>query len=317
MGIIEAVALGRTAQSVDDWEAAGQHFTWRGHRVFFRDEGEGEPLLLLHGVPTASWIWHKLWPLLLPDHRLIAPDLLGFGLSDKPRELVADVAAQAAMCRALMTRIGVARYRVLAGDFGATVAQELLARGGYPALASLCLLNGGIFPEAHRPSLGQRIVGTRLGRPLARLIWRGAFARSLSRMSGPDSQPDRQTVDALWELLMRDNGREVLPAMMGYQEARRKNRDRWVGALMRARVPCRFVCGTTDPVAGRRMADAWRAHVPQRDVVELPGIGHWPQLEAPTVLAEAVLDFHGLGQPAPDYDGLRDLLRHRVRRPGA
>ncbi|HET7409027.1 MAG TPA: alpha/beta hydrolase [Paracoccaceae bacterium] len=282
-----------TTPSVAEWAASGAHFSWRGHRVFYRDEGEGEALLMIHGVPMASWAWARVWPLLRRRYRLIAVDLLGFGLSDKPPELVADVAAQAAMCRALLTRIGVARYRVLAGDYGATVAQELLARRGYPALAGLCLLNGGIFPEAHRPSPGQRLVGTRLGRPLARLIWRGAFAHSLRRMSGPETRPDRRTVDALWSLLMRDDGRAVLPAMMGYTQARRQNRDRWVGALTRATVPCRFVCGIADPVAGRRMADAWRAHLPGRDVIELPGIGHWPELEAPRTLADAVLDLYG------------------------
>lgn len=275
-----------------DWEAAGRHFHWRGHRVFYRDEGQGEPLLLLHGVPTASWGWHRVWPLLGRHHRLIAPDLLGFGLSDKPPALVADVAAQAAMVRSLLTRIGVARYRILAGDFGATVAQELLSRGGYPAIASVCLTNGGIFPEAHRPSLGQRIACSRVGRPLARLIWRGAFARSLARLSGPDSKPDPATVEILWRLLLRNGGRAALPAMMGYREARRMNRERWTGALVRAAVPCRFVCGTADPVAGRAMAEAWRAQVPRADVVELPGIGHWPELEAPRLLAECVLAFH-------------------------
>lgn len=295
MNMVGTVVAGEAPaqQSVEAWEASGSHFTWRGHRVFYRDEGEGEPLLLLHGVPTASWAWHRVWPLLLPRHRLIAPDLLGFGLSDKPAHLVADVNAQAQMCQALLTRIGVVRYRVLAGDFGATVAQELLARGGYPALAGLCLLNGGIFPEAHRPSLGQRIVSRRAGRPLARLIWRGAFARNLRRMSGRRTRPDRHTIDALWRLLMRNDGRSVLPAMMAYNETRRRHRDRWVGALERARVPCRFVCGMDDPVAGPRMAEAWRAHVRGRDVVELPGVGHWPELESPEALAEAVLEFHG------------------------
>ena len=282
--------------SVAEWAATGARFSWNGHRVFYRDQGQGEVLLLLHGVPMASWAWHRVWPLLRGGYRLIAVDLLGFGLSDKPAELVADAVAQAAMCRALLTRIGVARYSVLAGDFGATVAQELLARRGYPALAGLCLLNGGIFPEAHRPSLGQRLVSTRPGRPLARLIWRGAFARSLRRMSGPRTQPDGRTVDALWHLLMRNGGRAVLPAMMGYMQARRQNRDRWVGALTRARVPCRFVCGTADPVAGRSMAEAWRATLPGRDLVELPGIGHWPELEAPRALADAVLDFRSAAE---------------------
>jgi pimeloyl-ACP methyl ester carboxylesterase len=286
--------------SIQEWAASGGRFRWDGHEVFYRDHGAGEALLLLHGVPAASWAWHRIWPLLRHRHRLIAADLLGFGLSDKPRELVADIAAQARMCRALLTRIGVARYRVLAGDYGATVAQELLAQRGYPAIASVCLLNGGIFPEAYRPSPGQRLVGTRAGRPLARLIWRGAFARSLRRMSGPRTQPDEATIDALWQLLMMNGGRRVLPAMMGYREARRRNRDRLVGALTRARIPLRFVCGTADPVAGRAMADAWRARFPGRSVVELPGIGHWPELEAPRALADAVLEFHGREEEAWD-----------------
>lgn len=296
MTIVRTLTPERAAQSGEAWEAAGASFQWNGHRVFYRAEGQGEPLLLLHGVPTASWIWHRIWPLLAQHHRLVAVDLLGFGLSDKPPALIADPTAQAQMLQALLTRIGVSRYRVLAGDYGATVAQELLARGGYPALASVCMLNGGIFPEAHRPSLGQRVVGSRLGRPLARLVWRGAFTRALQRLCGPDTQPDAGTVDALWHLLIRGNGREVMPAMMAYREVRRRNRDRWTGALERARVPCRLVCGTADPVAGRQMALAWRARVPGRDAVELPGIGHWPQMEAPSLLAEAVLDFHAKGR---------------------
>lgn len=282
-----------TSPSVEEWAAAGARFRWRGHDVFYRDQGEGEPLLLIHGVPTASWVWHGVWPLLRPGHRLIAVDLLGFGLSDKPPELIADVGAQADMIRALLTRIGIPRYRILAGDYGANVAQELLARGGYPALASVCLLNGGIFPEAHRPFLAQRFIMTRPGRPLARLIMRRPFGRSIARLFGPRTKPDEATLDALWELLMRNGGRSAMPAIMGYQDARRRNRDRWVDALARARIPLRFVCGMADTVAGPTMARAWRAHLPDSGVVELPGIGHWPQLEAPDALARAVLQFHG------------------------
>jgi pimeloyl-ACP methyl ester carboxylesterase len=281
----------REMGSVEAWAKAGSYVRWNGHRVFFRMQGRGEALLLLHGIPTASWIWHRLWPLLLPRHRLIAPDLLGFGLSDKPPALVADVFAQADLAQALLSHFGVERYRVLAADYGATVAQELLARGD-PGLVSLCILNGGIFPEAHRPSLAQRLVGTRLCRPLARLIWRRAFARSIARLAGPRTRPDRMTVDALWRLLIGGGGRAALPAMMGYMAVRREHRDRWVGALERARIPCRHVCGTADPVCGAEMRRLWRTRVPGGDLVELPGVGHWPALEAPRAVAEAVLAFH-------------------------
>jgi pimeloyl-ACP methyl ester carboxylesterase len=286
--------------TVEKWAEAGFYLDWGGHRVFFRDEGRGEPLLLLHGVPTASWIWHRIWPLLLSRHRLIAPDLLGFGFSDKPPALVADVFAQADLVQALLAQRGIARFRLLAADYGATVAQELLARDA-PGLVSLCLLNGGIFPEAHRPPLAQRLVCTRLGRPLARLIWRRAFARSIARLSGPRTRPDRATLDALWRLLIRGDGRAALPAMMGYAAARREHRDRWVGALEGARVPLRFVCGTADPICGAEMRRLWRARVPGSDLVELPGVGHWPALEAPRAVAQAVLAFHG-PVPRPRLD---------------
>lgn len=277
--------------TVEKWAEAGFYLEWRGHRLFFRDEGRGEPLLLLHGVPAASWIWHRIWPLLLSRHRLIAPDFLGFGLSDKPPALVADVFAQADLAEALLAHCRVARFRVLAADFGATVAQELLARDA-PGFLSLCVLNGGIFPEAHRPTQAQRLVGTRLGRPLARLILRRPFGRGIARLAGPRTRLDRATVDALWNLLIRGGGRAALPAMMGYMASRREHRDRWVGALQGARVPCRFVCGTADPVCGTEMRRLWRARVPRGDLVELPGVGHWPMLEAPRAVAEAVLAFH-------------------------
>lgn len=287
--------------SVEAWAEAGSYVRWSGHRVFFRMQGEGEALLLLHGIPTASWIWHRLWPLLLPRHRLIAPDFLGFGLSDKPPALVADVFAQADLAQALLAHCGVERFRILAADYGATVAQELLARDD-PGLVSLCLLNGGIFPEAHRPTLAQRLVGTRLCRPLARLIWRRAFARSIVRLAGPRSRPDRATVNALWGLLIRNGGRAALPAMMEYMAVRREHRDRWVGALERARIPCRYVCGTSDPVCGAEMRGLWRARVPGGDLVEIPGVGHWPMLEAPRGVAAALLAFHGTRRrQAPEW----------------
>lgn len=278
--------------SVEQWEQGGSFFTWRGYRVFFRDEGEGEPLLLIHGVPTASWMWHRLWPLLLPQRRLLALDLFGFGLSGKPRRLVADIMCQADLCRVFLAHRGVSDYQILAADYGATIAQELLARDQFSAISSLCLLNGGIFPEAHRPLLMQRLIGTRLGRHLARFIWRGAFGSSLTRLFGPNTKPDKATVYALWRLLIRNGGRSVLPAMMGYQEARMEGRDRWVGALVNADIPCRFICGMADPVCGEEMRMLWQANVPGGDVVELPSIGHWPALEAPEAVAEAVLKLH-------------------------
>ncbi|MCB0571640.1 MAG: alpha/beta fold hydrolase, partial [Phaeodactylibacter sp.] len=70
---------------LNEWQKAGRSFRYGQHRVFYREEGRGEALLLLHGFPTASWDWHKLWEPLSEQFHLIAPDFIGFGFSDKPR----------------------------------------------------------------------------------------------------------------------------------------------------------------------------------------------------------------------------------------
>jgi pimeloyl-ACP methyl ester carboxylesterase len=51
--------------------------------VSYIDEGEGPPIVLLHGIPTWGYLWHRLIPRLAKTRRVLAPDLLGFGYSDK------------------------------------------------------------------------------------------------------------------------------------------------------------------------------------------------------------------------------------------
>ncbi len=68
------------------WEA--RYRDWEGLRLAHLDEGSGEPIVLLHGEPTWSFVWRKVMPPLLDaGFRCIAPDLPGFGRSDKPTDL--------------------------------------------------------------------------------------------------------------------------------------------------------------------------------------------------------------------------------------
>ena len=68
------------------WEATYREF--EGIRLAHLDEGDGDPVVLLHGEPTWSFLWRKVIPPLLEaGHRCIAPDLPGFGRSDKPTDL--------------------------------------------------------------------------------------------------------------------------------------------------------------------------------------------------------------------------------------
>ena len=285
--------------ALDAWRTAGEAFDHRGHRIFYRRQGGtggGPCLLLIHGFPTASWDWHRVWDGLserFPTR--VAADMIGFGFSAKPRSYPYAVADQADLQEALLERLGIGRVHVLAHDYGDTVAQELLARhqerraqgrGGLE-LASVCFLNGGLFPEAHRPTRVQRLMAGPLGPLLVRAFTRRAFGRALAAIFGPRTRPTEAELDDLWEIVTEDGGLYLAPQLLGYIEQRRRHRERWVGALLRTAVPLRLVVGPEDPVSGVSLIARYRELVPAADVVELPGIGHYPQLEAPSAVVTA------------------------------
>jgi pimeloyl-ACP methyl ester carboxylesterase len=281
------------------WRAAGRRFKHEGRSFFCRDQGAGPALLCVHGYPTASWDWHRIWPLLAGRYRLIAPDMLGFGFSDKPRKHEYSIAGQADLHERLLASLGIEEVHVLAHDYGDTVVQELMARyqerlrSGAPGLClrTVCLLNGGLFPETHRARPIQKLLRSPLAPLLLRLFNERAFRRSFLPVFGIGTQPDDLEITRFWTLIEHNGGRASMGRLLHYMDERKRHRERWVGALVDASMPLRLVIGMDDPVSGAHMVERYRELVPRADVIELAGIGHYPQWEAPERVAEAVLGF--------------------------
>ncbi|WP_374380063.1 alpha/beta fold hydrolase, partial [Pseudomonas fluvialis] len=74
-----------------DWQAQGHDFLWHGQLIRYWTAGEGEPLLLIHGFPTARWDWHRLWQPLAQRYRVIACDMLGFTATELTARRVSDI----------------------------------------------------------------------------------------------------------------------------------------------------------------------------------------------------------------------------------
>lgn len=283
--------------NLEQWRRSASTETFRGHRVQVYQGGnnDGNTLLLIHGFPTAAWDWSRVWATLGTEFRLLAPDLLGFGFSDKPRQIDYSFRLQADLCETVLATRGIDRFQVLAHDYGDTVAQELLARrvAGTSAagLDAVCFLNGGLFPECHQPRPIQTLLAGPLGPLLSRLVGKGQALRSLARVFGPGTQPDAADRDVLWQLMDHGGGRRIMPRLLGYIREREINRDRWVGALLESTLPLMFIDGLLDPVSGRNMVDRWRDLLPGNPLVALPEVGHYPQLEAPDEVLAACLPF--------------------------
>jgi pimeloyl-ACP methyl ester carboxylesterase len=285
--------------SLYDWRSAGKSFDYNGHPIFYRDEGQGPALLCIHGFPTASWDWHLLWPELTQRFRVIALDMIGFGFSAKPPGYTYTIRDQATIHEALLRELGVDFIHILAHDYGDSVAQELLARYEERRQAStagikiesVCLLNGGLFPEAHRARLIQKLLLTPLGPLLSRLSSERRFRRSFVAIFGPQTRPSDEELKAAWSLVAHNDGWRIAHKLIRYIPERRQQRARWVGALQQTRVPLRLIDGPADPVSGAHMADRYRELVPNPDVVLLDGIGHYPQIEDPAGVLRAFLEF--------------------------
>lgn len=72
-----------------------------GHRLAYLDQGAGPPVLLIHGITTSSLLWRKIIRVLARTHRVIAPDMLNYGKSDKPVRADVSIATQARLTRSL------------------------------------------------------------------------------------------------------------------------------------------------------------------------------------------------------------------------
>lgn len=284
--------------ALERWKAAGQYFDYLGFDVFYRHEGQGPALLLVHGYPFNSCDWAAIWPTLTSRFTVVAPDMMGMGFSAKPSAYRYTVGDHADMHEALLAHLGVRSAHVLAHDLGDSVAQELLARtvfgeqayGGWD-IESITWLNGGLFTEAYTPRLMQKLMsGTPLGDLMSPLqgsaLSRRILEPTINEMFGPNTKPTREMMRTFHEILEWNDGKRVLHQVGRFLDDRRVHRNRWVRAMRETSVPMRLIDGPVDPNSGAHMARRYAEVVPEPDVVMLADdIGHWPQIEAP----EAVL----------------------------
>ncbi|XP_010784383.1 mesoderm-specific transcript homolog protein isoform X1 [Notothenia coriiceps] len=237
--------------ALQKWHSAGEVFHFRGREIFYRDSsgalGSSDVIILLHGFPTSSFDWNKIWePLTQRFHRVIALDFLGFGFSDKPRPHKYSIFEQASVVEALAAHLGLSHQRVnvMSHDYGDTVALELLYRSdqnrtGHLTFNSLCLSNGGLFPETHYPRLLQRLLkdSSFLAPVLTRLTNYMLFQKGIGDVFGPYTQPTDAEFWDMWTGLRHNDGNLVLDSILQYINQRLKHRERWVGALTSTFVP--------------------------------------------------------------------------------
>jgi pimeloyl-ACP methyl ester carboxylesterase len=287
--------------SLDEWFASGERIAvtlpaltedgeTRIVHIFCRLEGAGPWLTFLHGFPTCSWDWAKVAPLIKDRFRLLTFDFLGYGDSDKPANHRYSLFEQASLTEAVWHHYGVERTGLVAHNYGSTVAVELLSRLAENSLTchleGVLLMNAGLYVDLQRPVLAQRLLQKPVVGPLLnRFIRERFFRQQFSSIFSPEHPISPDELHQHWRAIIRRNGVHNYHRLIYYLTERRLNKARWEGTLENPPVPVRFLWGLEDPVSGRHISAHIRQHIPDARLRELPGIGHYPQLEAPELVA--------------------------------
>ncbi len=281
--------------NADTWYHGGNTESIDGLNVFYQRSGQGESLICIHGFPTSSWDFEKMWPALITHFDVVASDLIGLGRSSKPK-IAITVDLQADKIERLVLCLGITQAHILAHDLGDTVAQELLARQ-YEKKSkikwlSCVFLNGGILPETHRPRLIQKLLLSFIGPLVARLTSEKTFNKNMVAIFSRQHPPDADFLHQNWKLLVDNNGISMMPKLIQYMMERKIKRERWVTPLVKGVVPLRLINGIEDPISGQHAAQRYGEVIPHADIVLLQNSGHYPHVETPEEVLKAFLDFH-------------------------
>jgi haloalkane dehalogenase len=267
-------------------------------RMHYLDLGprEGKPVLLLHGEPTWSYLYRTMIPpLLAAGHRVLAPDLIGFGRSDKPTR-IDDYTYQRHVDWLTAWLIGMDLREVTAvvQDWGSLIGLRVAAEN--PDRFSKLFIANGFLPTAERPT------------PLAFTIWRLFAKYSPVLPAGwlvdrgtvrPLSAAVRAGYDAPFPDRRYQAGARAFPLLVPtspHDPAVPANRNAWE-ALGRWDKPVLCVFGTRDPILGKADSALIR-HIPGAAGQPHARINasHFIQEDAGEELARRLLDWEaGLG----------------------
>jgi pimeloyl-ACP methyl ester carboxylesterase len=282
---------------IEEWWAQGEQLevTLGGSErsIFVRRIGSGPAMTFLHGFPSSSHDWAKVAAALAESHALLLFDFLGFGASEKPSGHDYTIHEQADLVQALWARDGIRETKLLAHDYGVSVAQELLARRAEGMLnveiVSVHFLNGGLYPGLHRPEPGQlALLDPELGPQVSAALTQELFVMALAPTFAPGFDATTDSVD-IWHGTARNDGQAIAYRLIQYIPDRTRHAERWTGALEGTDVPLAFFWGMLDPVSGAHMAQRIRERLPDAPFQALEDVGHWPALEAAERLLAAVL----------------------------
>ena len=262
-----------------------------GANVHYQEAGEpgAPPMILIHGFAASNLVWSKvLLELAAGGFRVIAPDLLGYGYSDKPRTLDYTIPRQAEMIVGLMQRLGIARAILVGSSYGGAIAATVAL--DHPELVEKLILVGAVTNNKPTRYLLMRLFGSPIIGDILSPLLVGSRRLLRVRMKRVYDRHawvlDERRVDAR-HLPLRTRGahRAVIRTVRRW-DAERVSRDAHL-----LTVPTLLIWGDTDREVPLKDGERLRDEVPESRLIVFRDCGHLPQEEYPQAFVEVVAEF--------------------------
>lgn len=266
-----------------------QHVVIDDQRIAYIEQGKGTPLILIHGIPTSKLLWRHVLPALAATRRVLAPDLLNYGESDKPLDANVSIEAQSRMIVKFMDALDIAVADMVAHDIGGGVAQLIAVN--YPErVGKLVLIDSVCFDSWPIPEFLPLLQpGAEDG------FTTGAFI-TMMREFMPQGVHDKAAMsDAVIDLYMAPwSTKQGMSAL--FRNFRRLNCEYTqaiAGDLKHLRQPTLIVWAENDAFQKPEYATLLHETIPGSQLVWIKQAGHWLMEERADEVSGHLIEFLG------------------------
>ena len=260
--------------------------SYRPLKVTWTEAGEGEPVILLHGIPTWSYLYNDVIPALAPHFRVIAPDFLGHGYSDRRDFFDRSLVAQTAMVLRLMDHLAISRAHFVGHDTGGGVSL-IMGVHHQKRVARLVLTNVVAYDSWPIDDM------IALGNP----AWRSKTPREIADFlaSGlPDGihNKDRLTPEFMAGIVAPYSDEEGKISIIRNASALNTNHTTMLAERHREiMAPTLCLWGVHDPWQTIRDGERLATEIPNARLVRVENASHWIPHDTPDIFASEITRF--------------------------
>jgi pimeloyl-ACP methyl ester carboxylesterase len=298
--------------------SAGVEECWMdfdGARMRYLRAGSGPPLILLHGLLGYSFSWRYTMPALAPYATVYAPDMMGAGFSDRPRDIDHSVRGTAKRLLRFIERLGISSFDLLGTSRGGAVAMMAAAEcldGNRGLHLRRMVLVAPVNPySAH----GKRLAAF-FGSPFGASLFRVVIARTPfsfpfwhARLYGDRNKIPPEALEGYKAPMAKPGLFEHALSIVGTWTADLRELEATLPKL--ASIPTLLIWGSRDPAVYASSAAPLAQYFPNSKLIVFPGIGHLPYEECPEEFNRALIEFvtgevPALSEPGKDASQTRD-----------